>query len=580
MRIQTKIMISIILLGLIPSVFVGAYYGHNSEVTLQKKVLDLSENSIQNKVLAINDRTFYIEKTLNTSVHNEQIMEIIDSLPDLDTVSRTVAELRIAKHFNAVVYNNNHIKSIALLPLQSETFVYGAGTASDQRQPYVEYFLNHNFQKTQLYADMIENPNEINWFIEDIGGTPQLCVAKSFKYFLYGRKIGVIVFVLDPFLFTEFAQQATSPVMISDENGYNIVDFSPMPPNLEGATIATGNNNLAIQESDDAFIISAPLRIKWTYYETIAKDDLFYELRQTKNNTYIFIAITIIVFLLLSWLLSRWLGKYLNILIQKFKRLETGDFSVQTQMPNNDEFGMIEQEYNKMVNHLEATITQNYIYKIEKQEAELNALQYQINPHFLYNTLEVINAMASLGRMDDVQKMTQNLGRLYRYNMSPKSGETVSLKQEIEHVQDYVYIQNIQMSDKLRLFVSVESHLMQESILKFVLQPLVENSIKHGFKNRTDICCIEISAFKDGNILNIHISDDGNGIEPKPLLILQNKLRALPLSIQNTQNHIGLFNVAQRIRLFYGDGSSVTISSTQNEGTTVSIQFTVKEDTR
>ena len=301
---------------------------------------------------------------------------------------------------------------------------------------------------------------------------------------------------------------------------------------------------------------------------------MFKEIWQTQQYTILFVVITTVVFLLLSISMSGWISKRVKVLLGKFKKLEVGDFSTKEELPGRDEFNEIEKAYSRMVIRLKNTIDQNYIYQIEKKEAELNALQYQINPHFLYNTLEAINAMAALDRNDEVQEITQKLGSLYRYNMIPGSKDLVPLKEELSHVKDYCFIQNIQMSGRLYVFYNIDEHAYEHEILKFLLQPIIENAIKHGFSLRTNDCCIEISVEIANETMVITITDDGIGMDQKKLEKLQNNLQ---VEIDEG-DHIGLRNVAQRIRLYYGEKGSLNVYSTQAIGTTVEIQIPVKAE--
>lgn len=222
--------------------------------------------------------------------------------------------------------------------------------------------------------------------------------------------------------------------------------------------------------------------------------------------------------------------------------------------------------------------TEQLAFEITKAESALISLQQQINPHFLYNTLETIRGQALDENAEDIANMIEILARLFRYNVS-RSREFTTIKEELENVRDYMTIQNYRFSGRFRLVEEYENSgelLTSFYIPILTLQPIVENAIHHGLEKLTGSGCVTIRIFTTQDKLIISVNDDGVGIKKEDLIKIneQLKLAVSPhADISRNARHSGiaLLNVHQRIRLFYGEKYGLNIISTQGVGTTVEI---------
>ena len=190
------------------------------------------------------------------------------------------------------------------------------------------------------------------------------------------------------------------------------------------------------------------------------------------------------------------------------------------------------------------------------KEHELKLLQAQIDPHFLYNTLDLISWTAQNRSPQEVCALVQKLSSYYRISLS-KGKETILLSQELEHVRLYIDLQNKRFDNQILLKTNVPQKFLVLPILKLLLQPIVENSIQHGFNNQPEL--IQITVSEAQNFLVIQISDNGIGISPAKLarIHLQQELK----QYDNAPNGYGLFNIIERIQAFYGEEASLTLSS-------------------
>ncbi|KAI7247645.1 hypothetical protein KC345_g11942, partial [Hortaea werneckii] len=224
----------------------------------------------------------------------------------------------------------------------------------------------------------------------------------------------------------------------------------------------------------------------------------------------------------------------------------------------------------------------------QKREAELRSLQAHIKPHFLYNTLDTIHWMARSKGAEDIAEVVQSLSKLFRLGLS-KGSDIIPLSDELEHIVSYLKIQHVRYSSKLTYSIEVEPQLQELYVLKLVLQPMVENAIYHGIKERRGPGHLSIEVVERENELYLTVRDDGAGIAPERLSMLKQRLEAVgkqerehadteaPLP-DSTGSGYGILNVQARIRLTYGEPYGIMIESEPGAGTVVTIRHPVVRD--
>lgn len=226
-----------------------------------------------------------------------------------------------------------------------------------------------------------------------------------------------------------------------------------------------------------------------------------------------------------------------------------------------DEVGKMIQSYNAMAKRINDNIIKTYTYKLRQKQTELKMLQFQINPHFLYNALNTISAIAKLENVDYIPQISSNLSDMFRYNISDK--EIVTIREELQHTLHYMDIQMIRFPDRFEVVTDVSESLLDCRILKFVLQPIVENAYKYGFKKRGKKDIIKIKAYRDGDEdVILCVEDNGVGMTPERLEAVN---RSFEKSERLSENGgIGLQNVNSRLKNYYGDAYRIWVDSVPN----------------
>jgi len=262
--------------------------------------------------------------------------------------------------------------------------------------------------------------------------------------------------------------------------------------------------------------------------------------------------------------------------IQKLKRLmkkaQGGDLTVSFNTKYSDEIGELGSSFNTMVKEINNLINLVQVEEKSKRIAEMNVLQAQIKPHFMYNTLDTIRWMAEEHNEDDIVEIIEAFTNLLRISLS-KGKEIISVKEEVNHVQSYLIIQKIRYEDKLDYEIDFEEKILNYKLIKLILQPLVENAIYHGIKEKRGNGKISIKGKIEGDLLCFTVIDNGKGIEEE----LLNKINKMLIntSEKGTEVGYGIFNVNERIRLTYGEEYGLTYKSVYGEGTTVELRHPI-----
>lgn len=289
----------------------------------------------------------------------------------------------------------------------------------------------------------------------------------------------------------------------------------------------------------------------------------------------IFVAIiAVLASVVCSVVYSKAISRPIRDLSEEMKTITLNEYSGSTLESREDEIGILQDSFNHMITRNKELIAQQYQAKLEKQNAQLRALQAQINPHFMYNTLQVIGGMALEKDAPEVYSVTLALSDILRYSLN-FSKEMVCLEEEVEYLKSYVMIQNERFGGKVQLKLELEPDTRKCLIPKLILQPLAENSFEHGLLNKAGdwLLTVESHTTPEGDLL-ICIKDNGIGFDSERLAQIREKIELDTVKALNSGSHIGLANVHARIKLRSAkEGHGVSIDSSPETGTTVSVRM-------
>ncbi len=291
--------------------------------------------------------------------------------------------------------------------------------------------------------------------------------------------------------------------------------------------------------------------------------------------------VILLICMMLLLILSNWIyQKRLNILIVRMDKFDEKDVQLTEPIGGKDELARIERHLYRMQKRIQVLIQEEYTAKMQVMTAHQQALIACINPHFLYNTLNTISAMACVEGAESISEMISALSSMFRYS-SDVSRQNVTLKDELGNISDYLYIQSIRYQNAFNYSVDIEETLYDYQVPKLILQPLIENAFKHGFKNRMTERDgdrqIHVSAVKLDEDLIISIRDNGKGISEERLSAIREQIEEsesrMTAAVWNNGS-IGLLNVHHRIRLQYGtDYGLQLLSGEEGKGACVSVRM-------
>ena len=293
-------------------------------------------------------------------------------------------------------------------------------------------------------------------------------------------------------------------------------------------------------------------------------DILGLSVKTRRNMILVFVAITLFT-APLAFLVAATATSRIKALIVQMRKVETGDLDAQVSPVNNDEIGELAKSFNYMLTQIQALLDEEYVLGKNVKNLELKALQAQINPHFLYNTLDLINWMSVRSNSPEISRVVEALSKFYKLSLS-KGEDTVTIKNELEHVQTYVEIQNMRFENKIALVIDVPEELQEYMILKLVLQPIVENSIIHGILEKEgETGTIKISGALTDEVIRLYVEDDGVGMPEETALQL------LTIITSHESHGYGVKNINERIKLYYGREYGLSYQSALGKGTILTI---------
>jgi two-component system sensor histidine kinase YesM len=452
-------------------------------------------------------------------------------------------------------------------------------------------------QQDTYYSVGVKKANwirRINQTLKDSSGQPLWMPTKSeeieilsgkFKrnYFTLSRKVvdfntldeyGYLLIDLDEAIleraYTELKDSENTEILICDSQG-NIIsdtDKSKIGGSIKTEPYAravladkTGHNYILYQSK--VAIYSTIETNGWKLIKTIPTEYMYGELYRIQRylliGGFLYSILIILYFLFFSFRYTEPMMKMMSVI----KKVEQGDLTARTEVRSGDEVGQLGHSLNNMIAKMQKLIDQLIREEQEKKEVELEALHAQINPHFLYNTLNTIKWMAKIQGNNSVSKAITALVKLLRISTN-LGREMITLDEEIDYVKNYMVIQKLRFNKTMHIDYNIDESCMHIMVPKLILQPIVENSIIYGMEDEQHELHIRIGAYLDAEQLMIEIQDDGPGIEPEILkTIFDND------SSKSKFSKVGLNNVNQRIKLYCGAKYGLEIETEIGRGTRV-----------
>ena len=300
----------------------------------------------------------------------------------------------------------------------------------------------------------------------------------------------------------------------------------------------------------------------WTVVGCMNMNELTRSSRQGQLIYVMTAVILVIIALIFSNHISRAISRPIQKLRDSMVKVQEGDFSATVmEVPEQNEIGSLTQSFNVMIRRIEELMEQNRMEQEQKRKSEMKALQSQINPHFLYNTLDSIIWMAEGKKNEEVVLMTSSLAKFLRQSISNED-QQVSIGQEIEYARSYLTIQKMRYKNKLEYEIYLEASIKSCQIVKLVLQPIIENAIYHGIKYKEGMGLLTVRGYEKDGCVVLEVADNGVGMDEETLKHIFERHK-----VNYRSNGVGVYNVQQRLKLYYGNDYGITYKSRKGVGT-------------
>jgi len=588
--IKMKFFLVLSLVTVIPVVIVAAVSYNNYSSFVSMYIYSSASNTLSNSVKRVND----VLNALNydSATFAYQNLSLSNTVIDeLKKYKQPVSNLNYWEFFESrqnmkffcesFLYTHSYINGVYIFTMGGNCFSYTRGS---ELNPDYNPLTDEWFRKT------IEKNGE--FYISDFGikdflinSKPSICFSRLLKDLDSGVPCGVLMLECSMDIFSELDMNIIPNIInisLVDEKGKIIFDnvASRINSQQDGTLfekISFGDEGSFESDNGRKLTIYKKLpHFNWKVVATISISEMKAAFGATKNLLLYITIICIIIFVMLSILLSNLITKPITNLSRVMRENDSRRMvTTKKYLERDDEVGTLYNEYNNMINQINTFIKESYQNRLISLDSQMKALEAQINSHFLYNTLETISSLAEIEGIESIAVISQALGDMFRYSIKTKS-ELVPLERELEHTENYLKIQNIRYNGRLVYSYNIDESMKKKKVLKLIIQPLVENALYHAFEQKEGSWELNIRGYPEESTIVIEVIDNGVGIAHEKMEELHKLLNQPPEITdlgRRTEQSIGLKNIHSRIRLYYGLQYGLTVESSPEKGTKVSIRI-------
>lgn len=586
-KIGQKLIVTFLLAVLLPTIFTQYVLLEMNQNQLEKKIREL----MVSQLVQISER---VDLTLEVYMNlvyqmnaDTSLIEQVKLLKSNDPNTKASSRHEIYHHLQE--YNNSlgGIRCISLICSNGTSVTYDWGKASAIEniwKDYVDLREIEPYKRAQESSGIVVTPT--SGMEQDQEDIRVFQISKTMYDLdeMGGEPIATIVITLDESVLKELCQNGKDAVIqtginfildeenhiitypdsffagVTLEEGQDMEDFVHLTGQLEGKEIGLST-----------YIDS---KTNWTYYNACDLEEMLSEIKETQRTSLLLGIAGIAAASLIMGYTIRIIGSSVKTIISGIQEVKGGNLNGKIRLECEDELGQISENFNAMTERVNSLVQEVTEATGKQKNAEIKALEAQINPHFLYNTLDSINWMAISRGENEISEMIRNLGVILRYSVN-KSNAFVTIDEVVDWMEKYISLQQMRFDNAFDFQLFVQKECRKLKIKKLLIQPFLENTLLHGFKGIESggMLHVDIALSEDAAHLCIIIEDNGNGMEEE--LVKQYNDREEAISSES--GGIGLHNVFSRIDMYYGEDASWNVSSIRNMGTIVTLKIPVNE---
>lgn len=578
--LRRRIISVFMLVAIISSLFLGFFSYMNIANALRESAKKNSNNTLLQVDNNINILLDSYEDVLYQVYTSDDVIQNMDLINNGKNSS--VAKNSLRRYLRNLVNSKDYIRSITLISNTGEIVAYDQMTNKTYENGWLE---NYSMDKESLYAEISQNAL-LHIFSPEYGTT----FANEEYYLLHlghrlidykdiRRDVGVVVLSIDERMIQNSCvtgEESGDYIFIVDGNG-KIISCGEYQE-LIGTTVDNQSpdgyalfiKDVLNKENFDVYQYTDEA-LGWNIICADNNENLVEALH---SQLQLIVVVEIVVFFLISLIiigLTDRLGKSVDRVVEGMKSAQTADSQVYVEIDDSMplEIETIAVGFNEMIEKLRVANYSERIAMIKQKEAQIAALEAQINPHFLYNTLDTINWMAIDKDEYEISNAIGALASILRYAISDSNAK-VTVADEVEWLKKYIFLQQVRLKNKFICNIDIAPETNELTVHKLLLQPFIENAIIHGFEREQEECVLTITAVKDSDLV-ITIEDNGKGIAPD----IVEKCNSLQILNEDTTQHIGMGNAITRIRMYYGELAEVFVESVLGNGSKITITIPV-----
>ncbi|AKG33880.1 sensor histidine kinase [Paenibacillus durus] len=531
---------------------------------------------------------------LSKSIVNNPDIQRFAVAEEEEEALNLIRERTINNILGSIFYSRDDVTGIYLITVSGKIYGYSE----------LSFIPDLNYQQKDWYARIRQSAGNMVWF----GIQKQSLFDQSMKddVFSFGRPIyelfsrnpiGIVLIETRPSQIKEamanlqVGDKGQSFVLSATNESIASSDQARMIPPLTAADEAEMENGKAYvrsSDSGDMLVMAKQNELGWKIVSVIPKSAFNLEQGQTLRFLTLALGILLVMSVALASFLSRSISSPIKRVINEMKRVEIGDLETTIRLRSYEEINYLISSFNRMTGQIRELIERVRVVSVNEKNAQIQALQSQVNPHFLYNTLDMIYWMIDRYEDEKLSNIILSLSRMFQYSSDWENSPNVTLGEELEQVQHYLRIIQARTGFDLYVFIDIPESLYGIRLPKMTLQPLIENAVVHGFDNLDKPGRLTVYTEVKGHTVNVSIADNGVGISAGKLSLIEEafeRIKALEErdanDIQSSayssdiQEHpevgIGLVNVHQRLVMKFGSQFGLRIQSAVNEGTTICV---------
>ncbi|MBE5871867.1 MAG: HAMP domain-containing protein [Lachnospiraceae bacterium] len=587
---RNRILGAFILTSIIPVLILVTISYLNFSGTMRKNIEELIHLNLQQTKKSLDVWMDSYDDILFQAYMDDEIVDMVDDLNhNRDT---TTTEVLLRRTLQGMIYTKKYIRAISVITKEGKVVFYDSLTGSVMKNSWSEGI---GYSNEELF-DMISADNTTHVFSTGEAGTYAGRTYRLFHighriidYQNLGKQLGVVIVSIDEELLREICLEEKTEntyKFIVDKKG-NLV--SGKEEEIPGTKIIEWTDDMTLRRQAYLEYLEKSLgRDRNGLFVDVEHDELFGwdivgvsdrnqvmgQLKAQQKLILLMMGIMLLILAIMIRVLIRDLMHSINELVEVMKHVEQGDIHARAEVSQDipTEIGMISGQFNRTLDELEDAMEKQKEAAVRQRNAEIAALEAQINPHFLYNTLDTINWMAIDRGEYEISNSITSLAAILRYGLDNSNG-LVTIKKEAEWLKQYLFLQQTRMKEAFECCLNIPPQVMEYRVHKLLFQPFVENSILHGFEGKKGKHILKIGIEQKEDDLEITIWDNGKGM-PKELVERMNRGE---FPDTREKNCIGMENAITRISMYYGEKAGVQIESVPGEYTNIRIRLLTQQ---